>query len=172
MAEPTGDRIHIRRLHARCIIGIVPEERTEKQDVYLDITMHADLRTAGASDAIEDTIDYKSVKKRILAMVEASEALIDPLLDLLVLSARRFPVARFVIVTERRFAPYEGLLRELGAAHVEPSPRDLRRVLDVIDRHFANLVQFESPTSLVPTDLPELPWGLKLKPEDFAPPAD
>ena len=73
MPDSTGDRIYIRRLHARCIIGIFPEERTEKQDVYLDITMHADLRDAGASDAIEDTVDYKRVKKQVLAMVEKSE---------------------------------------------------------------------------------------------------
>ena len=73
MADSNGDRIYIRRLHARCIIGIFPEERTEKQDVFLDITMHADLRDAGASDAIEDTVDYKRVKKEVLAMIEASE---------------------------------------------------------------------------------------------------
>jgi len=73
MADFTGDRIYIRRLHARCIIGIFPEERTEKQDVYLNITMYADLRDAGVSDAIEDTVDYKRVKKRVLAMVEQSE---------------------------------------------------------------------------------------------------
>jgi len=73
MPDSNGDRIYIRRLHARCIIGIFPEERTEKQDVYLDITMHADLRAAGVSDAIEDTVDYKRVKKRVLAMVEGSE---------------------------------------------------------------------------------------------------
>lgn len=73
MPELGGDRIYIRRLHARCIIGIFPEERTERQDVYLDITMHTDLRTAGASDGIEDTVDYKRVKKQVLAMVEQSE---------------------------------------------------------------------------------------------------
>lgn len=68
-----SDRIYIRKLHARCIIGIFPDERAHKQDVFLDITMYADLRKAGASDAIEDTVDYKSVKKRVLAMVEASD---------------------------------------------------------------------------------------------------
>jgi len=73
MPELSSDRILIRRLHARCIIGIFPEERTEKQDVYLDITMHSDLRKAGESDAIEDTVDYKRVKKSVLAMVEESD---------------------------------------------------------------------------------------------------
>lgn len=72
MGEPPLDKIHIRDLRARCIVGIFPEERTKKQDVILNITLHADLRKAGASDSIEDTVNYKDVKKKILAMVEAS----------------------------------------------------------------------------------------------------
>jgi len=48
--EPTGehlDKIHIRDLLQRCIIGIYDEERREKQDVVINITLHADLRKAG-----------------------------------------------------------------------------------------------------------------------------
>ena len=67
------DRIHIRDLHVRCIVGIYPSERQEKQDVTINITLHADLRKAGQSDRIEDTVDYKQIKKRVLALVEQSE---------------------------------------------------------------------------------------------------
>ena len=67
------DRIHIRDLKLRCIIGIYPDERREKQDVIVNITMFADLRPAGRSDRIEDTVDYKAIKKRIVALVEDSE---------------------------------------------------------------------------------------------------
>lgn len=73
MAEPRLDKIHIRDLLTRCIVGIFPEERTKQQDVVLNITLYADLRQAGQSDAIEDTIDYKSVKQAILDHVEQSE---------------------------------------------------------------------------------------------------
>jgi len=76
MGDSPLDRIHIRDLGARCIVGINPEERVNKQDVNINLTMHADLSQAGASDAIEDTVDYKSVKKELLAMVEASEYLL------------------------------------------------------------------------------------------------
>jgi FolB domain-containing protein len=72
MPDSAMDRIHIRDLSLRCIVGINPEERTNKQDVIINVTMWADLRKACASDAIEDTIDYKSIKKSILAMVEGS----------------------------------------------------------------------------------------------------
>ena len=72
MADTPTDRIHIRDLGARCIIGIYPEERTKKQEVIFNITLHADLAKPGQSDAIEDTVDYKTIKENILSMAEAS----------------------------------------------------------------------------------------------------
>ena len=66
------DRIFIRDLALRCIIGIYPEERREKQDVVINVEMHADLRKAGRSDDLNDTVDYKSIKKAILKLVESS----------------------------------------------------------------------------------------------------
>lgn len=66
------DRIFIRDLALRCIIGIYPEERREKQDVIINVEMHCDLRTAGQSDDLKDTVDYKAIKKAILKLVESS----------------------------------------------------------------------------------------------------
>ena len=66
------DRITIRNLRARCIVGIFPEERTQKQDVILNIVLHADLAKPCKTDDIDDTIDYKKVKKEVLSAVEAS----------------------------------------------------------------------------------------------------
>lgn len=68
----TLDAIHIRDLALRCIIGIYPDERREKQDVIINITMYADLRNACKTDCIEDTVNYKAVKLRILDAVENS----------------------------------------------------------------------------------------------------
>ncbi len=74
------DRLHIRNLGLRCIVGINPDERREKQDVIINITLHADLRAACLSDRIEDTVDYKGIKKRVVALVEtSSEFLIERL---------------------------------------------------------------------------------------------
>jgi dihydroneopterin aldolase/D-erythro-7,8-dihydroneopterin triphosphate epimerase len=72
MAEPPLDRIYIRDLRTRCIVGTNPDERVNAQDVVINLTLHADLRRAGASDDIADTVDYRAVKKDVLAMVEAS----------------------------------------------------------------------------------------------------
>ncbi len=66
------DKIFIRELALRCIIGIYPEERREKQDVVINVEMHSDLRKAGRSDDLNDTVDYKAIKKAILALVEKS----------------------------------------------------------------------------------------------------
>lgn len=66
------DRIHIRDLHVRCIIGVFPEERRDKQDAYFNVTLYADLSKACATDDIKDTVDYKAVKKAILALAEKS----------------------------------------------------------------------------------------------------
>ena len=66
------DRIFIRDLALRCIIGIYPEERREKQDIVINVEMHCDLRKAGVSDDLNDTVDYKTIKKAILKLVENS----------------------------------------------------------------------------------------------------
>jgi D-erythro-7,8-dihydroneopterin triphosphate epimerase len=67
------DRVFIRDLALRCIVGVDEQERREKQDVLIQITMHADLSRAGRTDALEDTIDYRALKKRILHLVEQSQ---------------------------------------------------------------------------------------------------
>lgn len=70
------DKIHIRDLLQRCVIGIYDEERRDKQDVVINITLHADLRKAGQTDDIDDTVDYKAIKKNVVAMVDGSSFLL------------------------------------------------------------------------------------------------
>jgi FolB domain-containing protein len=67
------DRIHIRDLEIECIIGIQPKERVAKQTVCINIAMACDLSIAASSDRIEDTVDYKDLKDRLLDLVGASD---------------------------------------------------------------------------------------------------
>ncbi len=67
------DRILIKDLMARCIIGVNEDERREKQDVIINIAVGADMRAAGKSDRFEDAVDYRSMKKKVIAMVEGSK---------------------------------------------------------------------------------------------------
>lgn len=66
------DEIFIKGLKVRCVIGINENERREKQDVLIDITVFTDTRKAAESDKIEDAVDYERLKNRILEMVENS----------------------------------------------------------------------------------------------------
>ena len=66
------DKIRIKDLVVRTIIGTKDEERREKQDVIINVTLRTDLAVAGRSDRIEDTVNYRSVKKRIYTMAEQS----------------------------------------------------------------------------------------------------
>ena len=60
-------------LKTEAIIGIFDWERQVKQTVIVDIEISADIRKAALSDAIEDTLNYKRVAKRVLAFVEESK---------------------------------------------------------------------------------------------------
>lgn len=66
----TPDRIFIRNLLVRGIIGINPEERANRQDIVINATFWTDTRTAGASDRIEDTVNYRSAAKAMIAHIE------------------------------------------------------------------------------------------------------
>lgn len=94
------DRIYIRDLQLRCIVGIFEEERRALQDVVINIVLEADLRRAGASDRIEDTIDYKNVKKEVVELVETSDYfLIERLAEAIAEICLRPEGVRRVIVT-------------------------------------------------------------------------
>jgi FolB domain-containing protein len=66
------DRIFITDLLLRCIIGINPEEREKKQDVIINISLFADLSASCHSDDIKDTVDYKTIKTKVIDLVEVS----------------------------------------------------------------------------------------------------
>ena len=67
------DVIFLSGLTTECIIGIWDWERRVRQKIVIDLEMGADIRRAAASDAIDDTLDYKRVAKRIIEFVSASE---------------------------------------------------------------------------------------------------
>ncbi len=67
------DIIYLNDLKIETVIGIYDWEREIKQIVVLDLDMAADIRKAAASDAIDDTINYKAVSKRLIEFVGASE---------------------------------------------------------------------------------------------------
>jgi FolB domain-containing protein len=66
------DQIQIKDLLLRTIIGINEEERRAQQDVLINITLFADTDAAGTSDDIDDAVNYRTIAKQVIAMVESS----------------------------------------------------------------------------------------------------
>lgn len=64
------DKIIIQNLRLRTIVGVYPEEKKKKRDVIVNLTLFCELRTAGISDKLSDTVDYKSVETKIGELVE------------------------------------------------------------------------------------------------------
>lgn len=68
-----NDIVFIEDLRIQTVIGIFDWEREITQTVSLDLKMAFDISLAGKSDDIADTLDYKSVSKRLIQFVEDSD---------------------------------------------------------------------------------------------------
>jgi len=66
------DVVFIEGLQVETVIGIYDWEKKVKQTVVLDLEMAFDNTVPAARDAIEDTLDYKRVSKRLVAFVSES----------------------------------------------------------------------------------------------------
>ena len=66
------DEIQIRDLLVRAILGVNDWEREQPQDVLVNLILFADLRRAGASDDITDTVNYRTIAKKVIAHVESA----------------------------------------------------------------------------------------------------
>ena len=70
------DIVYIHDLRIDTIIGIYDWERTQTQTVSLDIEMATDIAAAAATENIENTLNYKSISKRVSSFIEQSEFLL------------------------------------------------------------------------------------------------
>jgi 7,8-dihydroneopterin aldolase/epimerase/oxygenase len=66
------DRIFLHGLSVDCIIGFIDWERRAKQTVVIDLEMAVDCRRAAIRDDVADTLNYKTVAKRLISFVQAS----------------------------------------------------------------------------------------------------
>jgi dihydroneopterin aldolase len=67
------DIVFLRDLRIDTVIGIYGWERRTRQTLIFDLEMSADIAGAAASDDIKDTLNYKSVAKRLIQFVGESE---------------------------------------------------------------------------------------------------
>lgn len=66
-------KIRIKNLRARTILGINEWEREQKQEIIINMEITFDGSKAAETDNIEDTINYKSIKRRILEATESTD---------------------------------------------------------------------------------------------------
>ncbi len=67
------DQIFIKDLLVRGILGINPDERVNRQDILINVTLWADTRPAARSDAIDDAVNYRTISKAIIQHVETGQ---------------------------------------------------------------------------------------------------
>ena len=65
------DKIIIKNLLARGIIGVHDWERIRPQNILINITMFTDTRQAAQTDDLKDCINYSTMSKQVLAHAES-----------------------------------------------------------------------------------------------------
>ena len=69
------DKVIIKDLLVRGIIGINDWERRLPQNILINVVMFTDINQAGISDSIDDCINYSTVSKKIFAHAESVQRL-------------------------------------------------------------------------------------------------
>ena len=62
--------IRIKNLRLRTYIGINEDEILNKQDVVINVKIHYDAEQATDTDQMEDALNYKTITKQIIKLVE------------------------------------------------------------------------------------------------------
>ena len=111
------DRIFLRGMRFMACHGVLPHEREVPQPFEVDVEMGLDLRAAGESDDLDDTVNYAKVYRMVSSIMNgASKQLIESLAeeiadDLL----RDFDSLRWVRVTVHKpAAPIDGIFSDVG----------------------------------------------------------
>ncbi len=67
------DKVIIRDLLARGIIGINDWEREKPQDILINIVIFTNLTKAGQTDDIADSVNYRTISKKAQARAETAQ---------------------------------------------------------------------------------------------------
>ncbi len=72
MTEEPGEWLAMDGLAFNCVIGVTVPERTVKQRIVVNLRVKIDFAKIAFSDAIQDTIDYRTIAKRVIEAGSAS----------------------------------------------------------------------------------------------------
>ena len=111
------DRIFLRGMRFMACHGVLPHEREVPQPFEVDVEMGLDLRAAGESDDLDDTVNYAKVYDVVSTVLTVTrkyliEALAEEIADDLL---RHFDSLRWVRVTVHKpTAPIDGIFSDVG----------------------------------------------------------
>lgn len=111
------DRIFLRGMRFMACHGVLPHEREVPQPFEVDVEMGLDLRAAGESDDLDDTVNYAKVYDVVSTVLTVTrkyliEALAEEIADDLL---RDFDSLRWVRVTVHKpAAPIDGIFSDVG----------------------------------------------------------
>jgi FolB domain-containing protein len=117
---PVRDKIIIKDLLLRTVIGLEEWERRDKQDVLINLIVFTNIEAAGRLDDVGETLNYRTLTKAVIQHVEASsyrlvEALATAIARICVVD---FKVLKVIVRVEKpgalRFARSVGVEIERG----------------------------------------------------------
>ena len=65
------DKVFIEDLLVRGIIGVTDRERSQPQDIVVNITLFTDISEGGRTDDIEKCVNYRTVAKAVITCIES-----------------------------------------------------------------------------------------------------
>jgi len=116
-----SDEILLEGMRFYAYHGVNPEERTLGQRFTVDVVMAVDLRPAGQSDELVDTVSYSAVYKLVRQIVEGEprqliEAVAEEIASVVL---TEFPLVAHIVVTVRKpEAPMKGSLLDAAGVRI------------------------------------------------------
>ncbi|MFW6348788.1 MAG: dihydroneopterin aldolase [Thiohalospira sp.] len=109
------DTIYLTDLHLEATLGVPAWERALPQTVRLHLELETDLRTAGVSDDVADTVDYAAVADRLRTVAAEGEY---HLLEALAERLATTVLAEFPVIAVHLRLDKSGAVRGCGATGV------------------------------------------------------
>ena len=118
-----ADRIILEGMQFYAYHGVNPEERVLGQRYVVDLTADLDLRIAGESDRLEDTVSYSHIYRSVKAVMEgdprnllesAAQAIAERVLN-------EFPVESVTVTVKKPNPPVRGSSIESAAVQIHRS---------------------------------------------------
>jgi dihydroneopterin aldolase len=120
-SKTAPDEILLEGMRFYAYHGVNPEERALGQRFVVDVALAADLRRAGRSDDLADTVSYSAVYKLVRRIVEGEarnliEAVAEEIASAIL--AEHEPVARVTVTVRKPEVPMKGAMLDAAGVRI------------------------------------------------------